>query len=79
MPSDSDLLRAVVDAKQRLQVDAYAEGYKAGRIAALREVGHTDPTCGLFRVDGNEHQCSRCRLLAEAESGEQVREVGDDR
>ena len=61
----------------------YAEGYRAGRIAALREVG-----CARVYAYGyscaNVHihkadECSRCRLLAEAESGEDTGEVGDDR
>ena len=67
----------------------YAEGYRAGRIAALREVGceycgGTDThkvrggvmcDCMVFPRQG----CRRCRLLAEAESGEDTGEVGDDR
>ena len=63
---------------------AYAEGYRAGRIAALREVG-----CGYVRMYGwdagsckreeRDAMCEACRLLAEAESGEDAGEVGDDR
>ena len=58
----------------------YAEGYKAGRIAALREVGCVKFGSNPHWCDdvwpGNPNQwCTRCRLLAEAESGEDTGEV----
>ena len=49
--------------------EGYAEGYRAGRIAALREVGCLDPIA-CRPVFGKADWCRRCRLLAEAESGE---------
>lgn len=59
-PGEEAEMRAIL-------ADRYAEGYKAGRIAALREVG-----CqyGCARYADKRNYCSRCRLLAEAESGE---------
>ena len=62
--------------------DPYAEGYRAGRIAALREVGCWKMWAGADcrqRPITYAQWCRRCRLLAEAESGEDAGEVGDDR
>ena len=51
----------------------YEDGYRAGRIAALREVGCEVIWDGYKCADSTQlvrAWCTRCRLLAGAESGE---------
>ncbi|MDE2022081.1 MAG: hypothetical protein KGI71_04220 [Patescibacteria group bacterium] len=78
----------IVQAQQRQAWDA---AYRAGRIAALREVGcgyaPDSPPCAEPYIApsgesvplARDQWCVPCRLLAEAESGEDTGEVGDDR
>lgn len=60
--------------------DRYAEGYRAGLIAALREVGCMiveqtgDEDCAQMFGERIRMYCRVCRLLAEAESGEDAGE-----